>query len=135
MCQCISSLSRQVIFPLTNVEEVYTDNTYFITILFMQPQLVIQVDRSAEHDREVIEREVAKAMGMVDAYLRKYDDKPDAVVRIEVTVKKNSDGSFHGKLHANVDGQIILFEREEFWELKDLIHHAFQHMKEQLAAK
>ncbi len=101
----------------------------------MQPQIILQIDRSAEHDRELIEKEVAKCQAMVDAYLRKYDDKPDAVVRIEVTIKQNSDNSYYGKLHANVDGQIILFEREKFWELKDLIHHAFQHMKEQMAAK
>lgn len=73
-------------------------------------------------------------MPIVDAYLKKYDDT-DAVVRIEIFVKKNHDDSFHGKLHANVNGDIILYEREKFWELKDLIHHAFQHMKEHLAAK
>lgn len=101
----------------------------------MQPQIIIQIDDSAESHRELIERLVNESMGKVDAYLRKYDDKPDAVVRIEVTIKKNSDDSFHGKLHANLDGELILFEREKFFKLDDLIHHAFQHMKEQMAAK
>lgn len=101
----------------------------------MIPQLIFQIDTSAEYDREVIERIAHESMGKVDAYLRKYDNKPDAVVRIEFFVKKNHDDSFHGKLHANVDGQIILFEREKFFKLDDLIRHAFQHMKEQLAAK
>jgi hypothetical protein len=101
----------------------------------MQPQIIIQIDDSAESHRELIERLVSESMGKVDAYLRKYDDKPDAVVRIEVTIKQNSDDSFHGKLHANLDGELILFEREKFFKLDDLIHHAFQHMKEQLASK
>ena len=101
----------------------------------MQPQIILQIDGSAEHDREVIHRLVDESMGKVDAYLRKYDNKPDAVIRIEVTVKKNSDDSYHGKLHANLDGELILFEREKFFKLDDLIHHAFQHMKEQLASK
>ncbi|MBP6921275.1 hypothetical protein KBB89_01885 [Candidatus Gracilibacteria bacterium] len=101
----------------------------------MQTQLIIQVDNSAESQRELIEQLVNESMGKVDAYLRKYSDKPDAVVRIEVTVKRNSDDSFHGKLHANLDGELILFEREKFFKLDDLIHHAFQHMKEQLASK
>jgi len=98
----------------------------------MEPQIIIQIDNSAEHDREVIHRLVEMAMGKVDSYLKKYENKPDATLRIEVFIKKNSDGSFHGKLHANIDGQIILFDRENFWKLDDLINHAFQHMKEQL---
>jgi len=101
----------------------------------MQPQIILQIDNSAEQDREVIQRLVDESIGKVDAYLRKYDNKPDAVIRIEVTVKKNSDDSYHGKLHANLDGALILFEREKFFKLDDLIHHAFQHMKEQLASK
>jgi len=101
----------------------------------MQPQVIIQIDSSAEYDREVIERLVADSMAKVDAYLKKYDNKPDAEVRIEVTIKKNHDDSFYGKLHATVDGQLIMFEREKFFKLDDLIHHAFQHMKEQLASK
>ncbi len=101
----------------------------------MEPQIILQIDSSAEYDREVIERLVNESLGKVDAYLKKYDDKPDAAVRIEITIKKNSDNSFYGKLHANVDGRIILFEREKFIKLDDLIHHAFQHMKEQLASK
>lgn len=101
----------------------------------MKPQVILQIDPSAEHDRPVIERLVSDGMAQIDAYLRKFDDKPDAEIRIEIMVKQNVDRSFHGKLHANLDNQIILFEREKFWELKDLIHHAFQHMKEQLAAK
>lgn len=100
----------------------------------MKPQVIVQVDSSAKAEHAEIDQHVEDCMPIVDAYLRKYDDS-DAVVRIEMFVKKNHDNSFHGKLHANVDGEIILYEREEFWELKDLIHHAFQHMKEQLAAK
>lgn len=101
----------------------------------MKPHIVIQIDSSAEYDREVIERLVGESLGKVDSYLKRYDDKPDAVVRIEVSIKKNHDDSFYGKLHATVDGDLIIFEREKFFKLDDLIHHAFQHMKEQLAAK
>ena len=101
----------------------------------MKPQVIIQIDSSAEYDRPVIERLVEESMGKVDSYLKRYDDKPDAEVRIEITIKKNSDDSFYGKLHAHVDGDLIMFEREKFFKLDDLIHHAFQHMKEQLASK
>lgn len=101
----------------------------------MQPQVILQIDSSAEYDREVIERLVSESMNKVDSYLKKYDNKPDATVRIEITIKKNSDDSFYGKLHANLDGNLIMFEREKFFKLDDLIHHAFQHMKEQLASK
>jgi hypothetical protein len=101
----------------------------------MTPQIILQIDPSLEYDREVIERLVSANMGKIDAYLRRYEDKPDAEVRIELIFKKNSDGSFYGKLHATVDGQLIMFEREKFFKLDDLVGHAFQHMKEQLSAK
>ncbi len=101
----------------------------------MKPHVVLQIDNSLEYDREVIERLVDESMAKVDAYLRKYDDKPDAEVKIEIILKKNHDSSFYGKLHAHVDGSLIMFEREKFFKLDDLIHHAFQHMKEQLASK
>jgi len=101
----------------------------------MKPRIIFQIDPSAEHDREVIERLANESMAKVDAYLRKYDDIEDAEVRIEITVKKNHDDSFYGKLRAMVDGQLYFFEREKFFRLDDLIHHAFQHLKEQLSAK
>lgn len=99
----------------------------------MQPQIIVQIDDSAEHDREVIHRLVKVALGKVDSYFKKYETKPDAVLRVEFSIKKNHDDSFHGKLHANVDGKIIVFEREKFFKLDDLINHAFQHLKEQLS--
>jgi len=99
----------------------------------MQPELIIQIDTSAEYDREVIHRLVNTAMGKVDSYLKKYENKPDAIVRIEFFIKKNVDDSFHGKLRAHIDGEVILFDRENFRKLDDLINHAFQHLKEQLA--
>lgn len=99
----------------------------------MQPELIIQIDTSAEYDREVIHRLVNTAMGKVDSYLKKYENKPDATVRIEFFIKKNVDDSFHGKLRAHIDGETILFDRENFRKLDDLINHAFQHLKEQLA--
>ena len=118
-----------------NSKGKYTIVTYFFTFSSMQPQIILQIDSSAEYDREVIERLVSESMGKVDSYLKRYDDKPDAEVRIEITIKKNSDDSFYGKLHAHVDGELIMFEREKFFKLDDLIRHAFQHMKEQLASK
>ncbi len=99
----------------------------------MQPNIIIQIDASAEYDREVIHRLIDAAGGKVDSYLKKYENKPDATVRIEFFIKKNVDDSFHGKLRANIDGNIILFDRENFRKLDDLINHAFQHLKEQLA--
>ena len=80
----------------------------------MQPQVILQIDSSAEYDREVIERLVSDSMGKVDAYLRRYDDKPDAEVRIEVTIKKNSDDSFYGKLHAHIDGDLSCLSGKNF---------------------
>lgn len=99
----------------------------------MIPKVIIQIDASVEHDREVIQRLVDAASGKVDSYLKKYEDSPEDTVRIEFLVKKNSDNSFHGKLRASIDGKLIIFDREDFRKLDDLINHAFQHLKEQLA--
>ena len=101
----------------------------------MQPQVILQIDKSVEYDREVIERLVSESMGKVDSYLKKYDDKPDAELRIELTIGKNADDSFYGKLHAHLDGELYIFDREKYIKLDDLIRHAFQHIKEQLSSK
>ena len=101
----------------------------------MQPNIVIQLDQSIEHDREVIERLVADSLPRIDAYLKKYDEKPDAEVRIEIFIWKNVDNSFGGKFHAHLDGESARFEREKYIKLDDLVHHAFQHLKEQMMGK
>ncbi len=44
----------------------------------MKPRVIVQVDSTAEQEREVIQNYVEECMPKVDAYLRKYDDTNDA---------------------------------------------------------
>lgn len=101
----------------------------------MQPQVIIQINETAEFDREVIDRLVGENMKKIDSYLLKLINDPTAEIRIEVTVNKNHDSSFYGKLHASIDGKLIIYEREKFRKLDDLINHAFEHLKVQLGGE
>lgn len=101
----------------------------------MKSEIVIQLHSSIEYDRDVIHRLVDEGMKKIDSYVKPYEDKENAVVRFELSFKKNSDGSFYGNFHINIDGKTILYKRENFRDLADLVSHGFDHVKEQLSAK
>ena len=70
----------------------------------MELNVQIHTNEAAEISREVIERLVGLNMeSKVSGYLKKYDNKADAVGNIEVKIEKNKKDLFHGKLIANLD--------------------------------
>ena len=77
----------------------------------------------------LIEKNLA---GKMDSYIRKHE-KPNSPVRVELTVKKESDGKSTGKLVLSVGPKSYRSEREHFDSLSDLVNHLFTHIKEQMA--
>ena len=77
----------------------------------------------------LIEKNLA---GKMDSYIRKHE-KPNSPVRVELTVKKESDGKATGKLVLSVGPKSYRSEREHFDSLSDLVNHLFTHVKEQMA--
>jgi len=102
----------------------------------MKLEVQIHLNEAIEHSREVIERLVDTNLhSKVSAYLKKYEDKPDAEGKIEVKIEKNKKGLFNGKLIAFLDTDEFIFQREDYENLDDLINNLFKHLKEELSAK
>ena len=96
------------------------------------PEIIIhaadyQVEKESLHI--LIEKNLA---GKMDSYIRKHE-KPNSPVRVELTVKKESDGKSTGKLVLSVGPKSYRSEREHFDSLSDLVNHLFTHVKEQMA--
>lgn len=70
--------------------------------------------------------------GKMDSYIKKHE-KPNSPVRVELTVKRESDGKASGKLVLSVWPKSYRSEREHFDSLSDLVNHLFTHVKDQMA--
>jgi hypothetical protein len=70
--------------------------------------------------------------GKMDSYIKKHE-KPNSPVRVELTVKRESDGKSTGKLILSVGPKSYRSEREHFDNLADLVNHLFTHIKDQMA--
>lgn len=99
----------------------------------MNLQVKIHTGAELDESKEVVERLVEENLQTkLDNYLQQID-KEDAEGTLELKVDKNTRGLFDGSLHANLDGDIHHFSREDYKNLDDLINHLFQHLKEALS--
>lgn len=99
----------------------------------MELQVKIHTGKWLLESKEVIERIANDNItNKLDSYLKKYQ-KSDAEWVIELHVDKNKKGLFDGKLQADLDGTYFRYEREDYKKLDDLIHHLFDHFKEELS--
>ncbi|MCH2188417.1 hypothetical protein MK079_01145 [Candidatus Gracilibacteria bacterium] len=100
----------------------------------MNLQIKLHTGNDVADSKEVIERIVQENMSnKLDQYLNKFH-KEDAEGTIELKVDKNKKGLFDASLHANLDGNVHHFSREDYKNMDDLINHLFDHLKEALSA-
>lgn len=73
----------------------------------------------------------------VDAYLKKVLTKPDAQVKIKLNMQeqtKNKHTNYHASVLFNLDGHSFQYTTSEpFQNPRDLVNHAFKHLKEHLS--
>lgn len=69
--------------------------------------------------------------GKLDSYLKKLH-KSEEPIRVELTLKRETDGQAAGKLVITVDKKSYRSERENFDNLHDLVNHLFGHIKDQM---
>lgn len=72
----------------------------------------------------------------MDAYFKKVLVHPDARIMITANLERNKDGKFDGRFTFVLDGKTLRYERigaDSFKNIHDLVNHAFDHLKEQLA--
>lgn len=99
----------------------------------MNLQIKLHVGKELDGSKEVVERLVKENLeNKLDHYLQQVDKK-DSEGSLELKVDKNKKGLFDSSLHANFDGDIHHFSREDYKNLDDLINHLFQHLKEALS--
>ncbi len=70
--------------------------------------------------------------GKLDSYIKKHE-KPNSPVRLELTLKRESDGKATWKIALSVWPKTYRSVREHFDNLNDLVNHLFTHLKEQMA--
>ena len=99
----------------------------------MNLQVKLHVNKDLNDSKEVIERLVQENLeNKLDQYLQQVDKK-DSEGTLELKADKNKKWLFDASLHANFDGDIHHFSREDYKNLDDLVNHLFQHLKEALS--
>ena len=75
----------------------------------------------------------------MDAYFQRIiGKKTDATIRIDVAIDRNKQSHYDGKFHFLLDGVLYYYHTSAsnpFKNVRDLINHAFDHCKIQLATK
>lgn len=89
----------------------------------------------------LLEKDLIDAMwgfleGRLSSYLQSALKHEDAEMFIHMDVKKHSDADLYdGKFSFKINGKEYLYEADAFKNPLDLVSHATQHLKEQLADK
>lgn len=97
------------------------------------PEIILHAsDFSEEMKKSLFEYVTKNLNGKLDSYIKKHE-KPNSPVRVELTVKKEKDGEYAGKVILDVWPKSYRSDRENFTKLDDLVNHLFTHIKEQMA--
>ncbi len=70
----------------------------------------------------------------MDAYFKKILSHEDVRITIDVKIARHEDGRYDGTFIFILDGkEYTPYKREMFENVHDLVNHAFDHLKEQIA--
>jgi hypothetical protein len=96
------------------------------------PEVIIHASDYAI-ERESIDSWIESNLsGKLDSYIKKHE-KPNSPVRVELTLKRESNGKSTGKLVLTVGTKTYRSDREQFDSVSDLVNHLFTHVKDQMA--
>ena len=92
------------------------------------------VDTQVEESiKKYVEENITKKM---DAYFKKVLNHDDARIDLDVKILRHDDGRYSGTFLFVLDGKNYTpYKREMFNDVHDLVNHAFDHLKEQLASE
>lgn len=91
-----------------------------------------KTDLVEESIKSYVEENVDKKM---DAYFKKVFINEDARINIKVSIERHDDGRYDGTFLFVLDGKDYSpYKRERFGDVHDLVNHAFDHLKEQIAS-
>ncbi len=90
----------------------------------------------AEPTQESIKKLVYKNLNMkIDSYLMKYLKNEDSEWILDIKISKNKKWNYDWNFNFQLPGTDVIYKRENFKKVDDLVQHFFEHAKEQLGKK
>jgi len=71
----------------------------------------------------------------LDKYIAKKVDQENPEGHLNVTIKKNSKGLYDGNFNFRIGQENVIYKRENFKNITDLVNHFFDHVKEEFSKK
>ena len=71
----------------------------------------------------------------LDRYLEKKVDPQNLQGHLNITIRKNSKWLYDGNFNFRLNRDTVIYKREWFKNLNDLINHFFDHVKEEFSKK
>ena len=71
----------------------------------------------------------------LDRYIKKYADPNDLQAHLNINIKRNSKGLYDWNFNFKIWNKYIIYKREDFKNVIDLVNHFFDHVKEELSKK
>jgi len=69
---------------------------------------------------------------LADTYLKKILKKKDAEIIIDSKIQKNKKDKYNWNFKFTLDWEVVLYQREDFNKIQDLVDNAFDHLKNQI---
>ncbi len=71
----------------------------------------------------------------LDKYLQKKVDPENPQAHLNITIKKNSKGLYDWNFNFKIGSSVVIYKRENFKNITDLVNHFFDHVKEEFSKK
>jgi len=71
----------------------------------------------------------------LDTYLKKYVDENNPEVHLNLVIEKTTKWTYNGNFNLKVGNENIIYKREWFENVLDLVNHFFTHCKEEFSKK
>ncbi len=94
----------------------------------------VDITPALEEDiKKLVEKNINQKL---DRYLKKFLNKEDAEIKIDINISKNKQGKYEGSFRFDLDWQLFVYKNDvPFKNVIDLVNHAFDHLKEKLSKK
>ena len=71
----------------------------------------------------------------LDKYIAKKADPENPEGHLNISIKKNSKWLYDGNFNFRIGGENVIYKREWFKNITDLVNHFFDHVKEEFSKK
>ena len=71
----------------------------------------------------------------LDKYIVKKADPDNPEGHLNVTIRRNSKGLYDGNFNFRLGSENVIYKREGFKNIVDLVNHFFDHVKEEFSKK